>query len=274
MRRERRRRLDTHVRDAIRYFEVLESAVPGQVSVHRYATSWEGRDLVYVVVSSAAIMARLDAITDGMQRLRDPRATSASAAAEIMNTQPAVTWLSYGVHGNEISSTDAAMLTAYHLVASRGDERIDRILAETVVVIDPIQNPDGRDRFIHSFEMAEGPVPLADRLAAEHDEPWPSGRVNHYLFDLNRDWFIMTQPETRGRIEAIQEFYPVAFVDAHEMGSDQTYYFAPDAVPYNPHLAEDQRASLELFGRTNARWFDRFGIDYFTREVYDAFYPG
>ena len=260
--------------DVIHYFEALAEAEPDRVSLHRYATSWEGRELIYVVISSAENMAQIEDIQDGMRRLRNAGDTSAAEAASIIESQPAVTWLSYGVHGNEISSTDAAMLTAYHLLASRGDARVEQILDDTVVIIDPIQNPDGRDRFIHHFEMAEGIVPFADRLAAEHDEPWPSGRVNHYLFDMNRDWFKMTQPETRGRIAAIQDWYPVAFVDAHEMGSDQTYYFAPEAVPYNPHLADDQRANLELFGRTNARWFDRFGIDYFTREIFDAFYPG
>ena len=209
-----------------------------------------------------------------MQRLADPRATTRAEAEAIIADQPAITWLSYGVHGNEISSTDASMLTAYHLLASRGDERVANIMRDTVVVIDPMQNPDGRDRFLQHFNMSEGLIPDDDRISAEHDEPWPGGRTNHYLFDLNRDWFIMTQPETRGRIELVQEWYPVAYVDAHEMGSDGTYYFAPEAIPYNPHLAADQRSSLELFGRTNARWFDTFGIDYFTREVYDAFYPG
>jgi hypothetical protein len=261
-------------RDAIRYFEALEAAVPDRVSVSRYAQSWEGRDLIYVVVTSAANMARIEDVKAGMQRLADPRQTTRAEAEEIIANQPAVTWLSYGVHGNEISSTDAAMLTAYHLLASRGDARVADIMRDSVVVFDPMQNPDGRDRFIHGFEMAEGLVPDADRISAEHDEPWPGGRTNHYLFDLNRDWFILTQPETRGRVRILQEWYPVAYVDAHEMGSDSTYYFAPEAVPYNPHLAEDQRASLELFGRNNARWFDTFGFDYFTREVYDAFYPG
>ena len=195
-------------------------------------------------------------------------------AADIIADQPAITWLSYGVHGNEISSTDAAMLTAYHLLASRGDDRVADIMQDTVVIIDPMQNPDGRDRFIQSFTSAVGLRPDSDRLAAEHDEPWPGGRTNHYLFDMNRDWFIMTQPETQGRIAAIQEWYPVVFVDLHEMGSDGTYFFAPEAVPFNPHLAADQKESLQLFGRNHARWFDEFGLDYFTREVYDAFYPG
>jgi hypothetical protein len=261
-------------RDAIRYFEALRAAAPDRVSVHRYAQSWEGRELVYIVISSAENMARIEQIKANMQRLSDPRSTNRVEAEEIIANQPAITWLSYGVHGNEISSTDASMLTAYHLLASRGDPRAAEILRDTVVVIDPMQNPDGRDRFIQHFKMSRGAVPDADRISAEHDEPWPGGRTNHYLFDLNRDWFIITQPETAGRVRALQEWFPVAYVDAHEMGSDGTYYFAPEAVPYNPHLADDQRASLELFGRTNAAWFDRFGIDYFTREVYDAFYPG
>ena len=261
-------------RDTIRYFEALAAAAPDRVRVSRYGQSWEGRDLIYVVVSSAPNIARLDEIKANMQALRDPANTSQAEADRIIASQPAITWLSYGVHGNEISSTDAAMMTAYHLLAAENDPRVNEILDNTVVVIDPMQNPDGRDRFIQRYETARGLLPDSDRISAEQNEPWPSGRTNHYLFDMNRDWFMMTQPETQGRVRAVQEFYPVAFVDAHEMGSNSTYYFAPEAIPYNPHLASDQRASLELFGRTNARWFDEFGIDYFTREVYDAFYPG
>ncbi len=261
-------------RNAVRYFEALAKAAPDRVSVSQYAESWEGRELIYVVISSAENMARIDDIKAGMQKLADPRKTSRSEAREIIKNQAAVTWLSYGVHGNEISSTDAAMLTAYHLLASRGDPRVADIMKNTVVVIDPMQNPDGRDRFIHQYEIAEGLLPDSDGISAEQNEPWPGGRTNHYLFDLNRDWFIMTQPETIGRVRILQEWYPVSFVDAHEMGSNSTYYFAPEAIPFNPHLADDQRASLQLFGETNARWFDTYGLDYFTREVFDAFYPG
>ena len=260
--------------DAVRYFEALTKAAPDRISMATYAQSWEGRDLIYAVVSSAENMARIDEIKGNMQQLADPRKTTAAEAREIIKNQPAVTWLSYGVHGNEISSTESAMLTAYHLLASRGDKRVVDIMRDTVVVIDPVQNPDGRDRFIHHFETSEGLLPDPDRISAEHNEPWPGGRSNHYFFDLNRDWFILTQPESQGRVKILQEWYPVAFVDAHEMGSDSTYYFAPEAIPFNPHLAEDQRSSLEIFGKNNARWFDNFGLDYFTREVFDAFYPG
>ncbi len=261
-------------RDTIRYFEALAAAAPDRITLHRYAESWEGRELIYAVISSPENMARIEDIKANMQRLSDPRKTTRAAADAIIANQPAVTWLSYGVHGNEISSTDAAIMTAYHLLAARGDDRVSDILRDTVVVIDPVQNPDGRDRFIHRFEIAEGLEPSPDMISAEHNEPWPNGRTNHYLFDMNRDWFIMTQPETQGRVRELQEWYPVAFVDAHEMGSNSTYYFSPEAVPFNPHLAKSQTESLELFGRTNAYWFDRFGLDYFTREIFDAFYPG
>lgn len=261
-------------RDAIRYFQALQQAAPERVVLNEYARSWQGRELVYAVISSADNISRLADLKSNMQRLADPRITDQDSAEEIIENQPAVTWLSYGVHGDEISSTDAAMLTAYHLLASTSDERVEDILANTVVVIDPMQNPDGRDRLIHSYESSEGLEPESNRLAADHNQPWPGGRTNHYLFDMNRDWFIQSQPETRGRTSAMLEFYPVAYVDAHEMGSDGTYFFAPEAVPYNPHLAQNQRDSLQLFGRNNARYFDMFGFDYFTREVYDAFYPG
>ncbi len=261
-------------RDTIRYLDALAAAAPDRIRVFRYAESWEGRELVYAVISSAANMDRMSDIQANMRRLKDPRLTSKTEADAIIATQPAITWLSYGVHGNEISSTDAALRTIYHLLASRDDERVANILENTVVIIDPMQNPDGRDRFIHRFETAEGLQPSPYRISAEHNEPWPNGRTNHYLFDMNRDWFMMTQPETQGRVRILQEWYPVAFVDAHEMGSDSTYYFSPEAVPFNPHLAQYQIESLELFGRTNAYWFDKFGLDYFTREDYDAFYPG
>lgn len=256
------------------YLEALEDAVPDQVKIVEYARSWEGRKLVYAFVGSPENIGRLDGISEDMKRLADPRQTSQEEANNLIEAMPAIVCLSYGVHGNEISSPDAALITAYHLLAAQNDPVVQKILANTVVMIDPTQNPDGRDRFVHNFTIAEGLEPDASPMAAEHNEPWPGGRTNHYYFDLNRDWLALTQPETRGRVRVLQEYYPLVFVDLHEMGSNSSYYFAPEAVPYNPHLAQDQRASLELFGRNNAKWFDQFGFSYFTREVFDAFYPG
>lgn len=258
----------------VRYFETLAAAQPARIKVWEYAKTWEGRRLIYAAVGSEANIKRLAEIKAAMQKIGDPRKTPDAEARKLMAAMPAIVWLGYGVHGNEISSPDAAMLTAYHLLAARRDPVVDAILANVVVLIDPLQNPDGRDRFVHHFEQSEGLEPQSEPSALEHNEPWLSGRTNHYHFDLNRDWFALTQPETRGRVKTLLEWLPQVFVDLHEMGSDSSYYFAPEAVPYNPHLTADQRTSLDWFGRNNSKWFDKYGFSYFTREVYDAFYPG
>lgn len=256
------------------YLETLESALPGQVRILEYARSWEGRKLVYAFVGSPERIGALSEVSTGMKRLADPRKTPRASADSLIASLPVIVNLSYAVHGNEISPGDAALLTAYHLLAARNDPVVDHILEETIVMIDPVQNPDGRDRFVHNYEIAEGLEPNASPLAAEHNEPWPGGRTNHYYFDLNRDWIALNHPETLGRVKVLQDYYPPVFVDLHEMGSNATYYFAPEAIPYNPHLARDQRDNLELFGRNNAKWFDHYGFSYFTREIFDAFYPG
>jgi len=257
-----------------RAFRQLVEAFPERTRKVTYATSWQGRDLYYVVIGTPERIQRLDAIRDDIQAVARPDRHSAERLEAALDRLPGTVWLSHSVHGNEIAPADAALLVAHHLLSAEDDPVVESILAETLVFIDPIQNPDGRARFVQRFEAELGLEPLADRLAAEHDEPWPSGRVNHYLFDLNRDWLAITQPETIGRVDALLEWYPLAFVDAHEMGPDTTFFFAPEAVPYNPLLVEAQRASLERFGRNNARWFDRLGLPYFTREIFDAFYPG
>ncbi|HLJ49410.1 MAG TPA: M14 metallopeptidase family protein [Bryobacteraceae bacterium] len=266
-------RISSH-ENILKYLEALAKAAPTRMKVFEYAKTWEHRPLVYAAIGSPATIARLDKIKADMQRLADPRKTSDAEAKQIISSTPAVIWLAYGVHGNEISSPDAALMTAYHLLASRNDKMVDEILAKDLILIDPQQNPDGRDRFVHNFEIAEGLQPDPSQLAAEHNEPWPGGRTNHYYFDMNRDWFAITQPETRGRIKTLLEWYPLVFVDLHEMGSDATYYFTPEADPYNPYILKSQRESLEWFGRNNAKWFDEFGFNYFTREGYDEFYPG
>jgi hypothetical protein len=260
--------------DVYRYFEALRAAAPNRVRTWTYAKSWQGRPLIYAVIGSEANLRRLDEIKRGMQRLADPRQTNAADARQLIANLPSITWLANTVHGNETSGSDAALVTAYHLLAATNDPLVKRVLESTLVFIDPVQNPDGRDRFIHHTLTHEGMQPDSEPLAAEHNESWPNGRVNHYLFDMNRDWFALTQPETKGRIKILNEWLPQVFADLHEMGAESHYFFSPDAVPYNPHLAKDQKDALQWFGRNNAKYFDQFGFSYFTREVFDAFYPG
>ncbi|MEY4672896.1 MAG: hypothetical protein RL148_680 [Planctomycetota bacterium] len=263
----------THV-ETEQYLQALAAAAPDRMRLVEYGRSWEGRRLWYAVVSSPGHIARLPEIQQAMQQLADPRTLDHGAADRLLGSVPAVAWLAYSVHGDEASCTDAALALLHHLLAARGDAMVDAILADTVVVVDPLQNPDGRERFVFSHRQNRGPFPDPDPSAAERVQPWPGGRPNHYLFDMNRDWFAMTQRETRARVQAFLQWMPLVYVDLHEMSGNSTYYFAPPALPLNPEITATQRASLERFGRNNAKWFDRFGIDYFTREEFDSFYPG
>ncbi|MBZ5578388.1 MAG: peptidase M14 [Acidobacteriia bacterium] len=257
----------------LRYLDALAAASP-RIKVVEYGASWEGRKLVYAVLGSESNMSKLDAIRSTLQRFADPRKTSAAEARTLTPSLPAVVWLASGVHGDETSAPEAALLTAYHLLAARNDKMVDAILANDLVLLDPLQNPDGRERFLNYYEQTRGAEPDDSPAAAEHNQPWPGGRYNHYLFDLNRDWIALTQPEIRDEVKVLRQWLPLVAVDLHEMGSDSTYFFSPEADPYNPNLTPTQRESLQLFGRNNAKWFDQYGFDYFTREVYDAFYPG
>ena len=258
----------------VTYLKALASAAADRTRLVQYATSWEGRPLYVMVIASPERLARLDAVKAGLKRLADPRGLGRADADALVRDLPAVTWLLHGVHGNEISSCDAALAEAYHLLASRGDAAIDQVFRDSIVLIDPSQNPDGRARFLSTTLQGRAAPPDPEPFSAEHDEPWPGGRANHYLFDMNRDYFSMSQPETLGRAAVFLEWYPQVVADLHEMGGNSTYYFAPPAVPINPHITKDQMKWLDAFGRANAAAFDARGFAYFTREVYDSFYPG
>ncbi|MFT7133894.1 MAG: hypothetical protein ACI81O_002613, partial [Cyclobacteriaceae bacterium] len=266
-------RISTHG-DMLRYFDALAEAAPAHIKVMEYGRTWEGRRLIYAAIGSQDNIKNLDTFAADMQRLADPRITNAATASALKAKLPASVWLAYGVHGNEISSTDAAMMTAYHMLAAPEDFINQKIRSNVLVFIDPLQNPDGRERFTSRYYATVGLQDSPDRLSAEHNEPWPSGRTNHYLFDMNRDWLAMTQPETQGRVRVINQYKPLVVIDLHEMGGDSSYYFAPAAQPFNPHITDRQLANMALIGRNQGRHFDRFGFDYFTREIYDAFYPG
>lgn len=256
------------------YLKTLADAAPERTRLLKYAESWEGRPLHALIIATPERLRRLDEIKANLQRLANPGALTNSEAERLLKELPAVVALLHGVHGNEISSAEAALAEAYHLLAARGDANVDTILRECIVLIDPMQNPDGRARFVFQNLLGRAAQPDPDPAAAEHDEPWPGGRSNHYLFDLNRDWFAQTQPETQGRARLLLEWPSQVVVDLHEQGGDATYYFPPAAPPYNPHLSKAQLTWYDVFGRANADRFDQRGFAYFNREVFDAFYPG
>ncbi|MBM4060586.1 MAG: peptidase M14 [Planctomycetes bacterium] len=264
----------TEHQEVEKYLQALAAAAPERLRLVEYGRSWQGRRLWYAVVASPANLRRLPEIQRGMQRLADPRGLADAEAEALVRDLPAVGWLANCVHGDEPSGADAALAVLHHLLAATGDPLAQQVQAQCVVIVDPLQNPDGRDRFVQTTRAARGAFPDATPLGAEHSQPWPGGRSNHALFDMNRDWFALTQPETQARVRSFLDWWPLVYVDLHEMGGNSTYFFPPPAAPVHGEVTAGQRDWLLRYGRNNARWFDRFGFEYFTREAFDSFYPG
>jgi hypothetical protein len=255
------------------YFEALKSAAPDRMVLSTYGQTGQRRPLPYAVIGTPQNVARLDQIKANSRALADPRRTPPDQARALIAQTPAIVWMAYSVHGDEISPADASLMVARRLMDA-SDSEAQAWLQNVVVVFVPTQNPDGRQRFLNSFNSGLGMQANADKLSAERDQPWPSGRFNHNLFDLNRDWFIQTQAETQGHTRLMSEFRPQVVVDSHEMGSDSSFFFPPEADPLNPWIYPAILDARERFGRNNAMRFDQAGRDYFTREIFDAFYPG
>ena len=166
---------------------------------------------------------------------------------------PAVAWLGFTVHGGEASGTEAAIALLYQLAAGQ-DAGTRLVLDSVVVLIDPVQNPDGHERHVQDVLRARGALGVPPSPAAAiHQGSWPGPRTSHYYFDLNRDWFVLSHPESRARIAAFLAWWPMVAVDLHEMGGNSTYYFAPPAEPVNPHITRTQVGWFERFGEANAR---------------------
>jgi hypothetical protein len=254
----------------VEYFgAVAESS--DRVTVSEHGRTHEGRPLIHAVVTSPANHARLPAILEANRRLSD---APDRVEADALDDMPAIVLMGYSVHGNEASGTEASLLTLYHLAAGTGPD-LESLLDDLVVLIDPMLNPDGRDRFVDWVNRNRGAVHTTDSQDREHREPWPGGRTNHYWFDLNRDWLPARQPETQARLRLYHEWRPQLVTDFHEMGGDATYFFQP-GIPSRTHPntpARNQELTGEIAGY-HARALDRLGQLYFTREVFDDFYYG
>ena len=255
----------------VAYLEALDAASP-RVKMWEYGRTAEGRPLKLLAVSAAENLERLEEIRGNVLRLADPARLAGGERDRLLRRTPLVVWLAYGVHGNESSSAEAAMAAAYVLAAAQGDAA--EMLAHVVVLIDPLQNPDGRERYVDAYRQRRGEEANPRRASAEHFEPWPGGRQNHYVIDLNRDWAWASQQETRQRIAAYRSWEPQVYVDFHEMSSESSYFFPPSAEPIHPQIDRRILSWLDTFGRANATAFDRQGWIYFKEENYDLFYPG
>ncbi len=246
--------------DVVSYFEHVASNSP-MVKYFDYGKTNERRRLTYAVISSAENIANL-------QQIRTDNLKNIGIIPGNANPDKAIVWLSYNVHGNEASSSEAAMNTVYKLITEHPE-----YLKNVVVIMDPGVNPDGRDRYVNWYNQVKASPYNPSQDATEHSEPWPGGRPNHYLFDLNRDWMWASQVETQQRLKIYNQWMPQVHVDFHEQGINEPYYFAPAAEPFHEIITPWQREFQNKIGKNNAKYFDENGWLFFTRESFDLLYP-
>ena len=246
--------------DVVAYFEHV-AANSAMVTYQDYGKTNERRRLTYAVVSSEENIRNLE-------KIRTDNLKSIGILPGSASPEKTIVWLSYNVHGNEASSSEAAMNTVYKLITEHQD-----YLKNVVIIMDPGVNPDGRDRYVNWYNQVKASPYNASQDATEHHEPWPGGRPNHYLFDLNRDWVWASQVETQQRLKIYNQWMPHIHVDFHEQFINNPYYFAPGAEPYHEMLTPFQREFQHTIGKNNAKHFDKNGWLYFTRESFDLLYP-
>ncbi len=254
----------------VSYYKQLASESP-RVLYNEYGKTYEDRPLINLVISSEENIQNIDQIRDKHLKLLN---ASSAEASSILENEPVFTSFSYNIHGNEASSSEAAMQVAYRMAAATDAETLD-ILKNSVIIMYICINPDGRDRYVYWYKsMKRIKRPGVEPKDMEHFEGWPGGRTNHYWFDLNRDWIWGVHPESRGHTGEYQKWMPQVHVDYHEQGYNSNYFTMPGTTPRNKLLPDSYESWSKVFGDANVAQFDKHQINYFTRDAFDFFYPG
>lgn len=250
---------------AVEYFKYIADNSPLAEYIE-YGSSYEGRPLGVCVISSEANLAKLE------EYRKNNLIKTGLLKGDFTGRQIPFVWLSYNVHGNEAVGMEAAMKTLYTIVTGSYPD-ISEYLKETIIIIDPCQNPDGHELYTNRYRSSMNYVMNPDENSYEHNQGWPGARSNHYMFDLNRDWTWQTQTETQQRIRFYNQFMPEVHADFHEMGPESTFFFAPAAEPWHTMLTPWQHEFHKLMGNGNATLFNQKFRLYFTKENFDLFYP-
>jgi hypothetical protein len=244
--------------------------VSGKAIWEEYGRSYENRPLGQLIISSPGNIRNIERLRQQHLRLCDPAASD----NEDIENMPLFIKLGYGVHGNESSAQNASALVAYYLTAATGD-KIDEMLENMVILIDPALNPDGMQRHSTWVNSTRSLNNNPDPNSWEFSEPWPGGRTNHYWFDLNRDYIMLQHPESRGRVAAFYRWRPNINNDHHEMGANSTFFFQPGVParnnPLTPSGIQDLTAAI---GKYHEKYLNAIGSLYFTEEGFDDFYVG
>jgi len=187
---------------------------------------------------------------------------------------PLVVYQGFSIHGNEPSGSNSALLLAYYLAASN-DDFVNKLLSNTIILLDPSFNPDGLQRFAYWANTNKNINLNPDSNDREYNEVWPGARTNHYWFDMNRDWLPVQLPESRARINTFHKWLPNILTDHHEMGTNSTFFFQP-GVPSRTHpltskLNQDITRKISKY---HVKALDEIGSLYYSEERFDDFYYG
>lgn len=259
--------------DLVAYASALAAAVPDRMRLLTLNITEEGRPQPFLIISSPANIVNLDQLKAKNAKLADPRKCTSNEAESIAHSNPAFVWLGYSIHGAEPSGSEAALAVAYHFAASL-DADVLKQLDHVVLLLDLTQNPDGRERAIQSVsEVLQGINP-PDPQDAQNTGRWPGGRFNHRLFDLNRDWAWQTQGESRAKAAAFLQWNPQVLADHHEMSAESSYYFPPTMQPVHDAIPSAFSGYWQqTFGKGVARAFDAHEFTFFSKDIFDLFYP-
>ncbi len=252
----------------VEYLQTIAS-MSDRMSVEIIGYSHEQRPILYLVITSPSNHEKIGEIRDKHVALTEP-----SMNQNVDDDMPVVTWLNYGVHGAESAGMDAALPTIYYLAAAQGPA-IQQILEDSVILLTAVFNPDGHAKRASWFDSFSSEVKVSDPQHMEHDYDSQVLRTNHYGFDLNRQWLLLTQPEPRAWMQKWHEWRPNVSVDFHEMGSEHTYYFHPGvATRTHPLIPDEARRLMADTVRESERFLDSEARLYFHGERYDNFYIG
>jgi len=250
--------------------KAIAAAAPDRIKLETMGFTYEQRPQVLLIITSSKNHQRLEEIRQQHIQLTDP----AKSASLNIDNMPIVVWIGHSIHGNEPSGANASLLSAYYLAAAQG-KQIDELLDNTVILFDPSFNPDGLQRFSTWANQHKSKNLVSDPNSREFNEVWPSGRFNHYWFDLNRDWLPAVHTESQNRLKWFHHWKPNILTDHHEQGSNATFFFQP-GVPsrVNPLTPEKNQELTAKLAKFHAAFLDRIGSLYFTKENYDDFYYG
>ena len=213
---------------AYAYARALAAASP-RVRVLTIGRSEEGRDIILLAIADEAGIRDLDRLKAATAALADPRKTDKAAAEKLIAVSHPIYYFNAALHSDETGSTEAVLELAYRLAVSE-QPMIQRIRQQLVVLINPISNPDGRDKMVDWFYRYLKDKTDRNTLPRQSPPYW-----SKYTFvDINRDTHQQTHETTKAVHRMFHEWHPTVVHDLHE---GVPFLMTWNGTgPYNPNI--------------------------------------